>query len=590
MSDIPQVTFDTLFAQKLLDMLFVSKAIIVPKEFHVRCSRIQELLSNDVSGLVNTFLNYQIESATATNYQVACANKNVEKLLNLWLEDININIDGVPTGLKELSTEYFKERWMGSSLCILRAENWKKIEYGGNTIKVPTTLYFYNGASIYIDGGDETNFELGSWKYYTDKKKEKRIIDKEDSKFLVQKIFGRWFTKYPIPYIILKGIYKNSKSIELLQDKGDEAITKILPYMLLLKKGTEALYQKGIVQKDADLKAASDYLSTQLETFKQERGKIPLGVFGYDTTFEHLIPDMSKILSENLFVQSYKALLAGLGFVDVVQGLTSTRKEAVLNPKPFISEINSGVGDFISLLTDLLNIIITENKLDHKKLFSKENNLRIIHTPLKINIEIILDFIRSTYDRGTISIQSFCESIGFDFDTEKERRLKELENGDEELFFPHLIQNLENVPDRVGVPAKPKNENIPQKVKKGTPESKNFKAQEDIVKCECGHEFDYLLGAIIEGQVTCPNCSKAVTKKDLIDSSLDLIIAPYTKENHPSYLDKYPQDAIDLWIKVFNESLPKGEDYAYPVAWSVMRKFLKKNYIKKDGNWVKKEN
>jgi hypothetical protein len=74
---------------------------------------------------------------------------------------------------------------------------------------------------------------------------------------------------------------------------------------------------------------------------------------------------------------------------------------------------------------------------------------------------------------------------------------------------------------------------------------------------------------------------KAVTEEDLE-------IAPYTEQNHPKYLDKYPKDARDLWIKVFNESLPKGEDYAFPVAWSTMKKFLKRHYTKVDNKWIKK--
>ena len=113
--------------QKFIDWLYVSSEISVPADFHSRCDKIAGMRDNDVSGLVTTITDYAIDSATDTEYKVECANDNAQKLLNLWLSQININLNGIPTGLKELSKEYFKERWQGSSMCILRMKNWKTI-------------------------------------------------------------------------------------------------------------------------------------------------------------------------------------------------------------------------------------------------------------------------------------------------------------------------------------------------------------------------------------------------------------------------------------------------------------------------------
>jgi len=243
-------------------------------------------------------------------------------------------------------------------------------------------------------------------------------------------------------------------------------------------------------------------------------------------------------------------LLAGLGFIDVVQGLASTRKESVLNPAPFIEEVNSGVGDFKSILFDLVQMIILKNKETHPKLFGENNELKVVNSPLKINVERIQDILRSGYDRGAVSITTYQEILGVDSDVEKERREYEAKEGLDEIFYPHLIQNQEEKGiDAPGLkPAKPK-ETKKEDKKSGTPEVLNYKKAE-----------------------------------------IDLIIAPYDKNNPPAFLKKYPKGAIDIFIDVFNENLPKGEDYAFPVAYTAMKRWLKKHGYKKiNDKWVKSE-
>jgi DNA-directed RNA polymerase subunit RPC12/RpoP len=162
--------------------------------------------------------------------------------------------------------------------------------------------------------------------------------------------------------------------------------------------------------------------------------------------------------------------------------------------------------------------------------------------------------------------------MGFDYETEMTRRQKELDEGIEDLMYPHLLQNREDIPDRMGLPAKPKNDkNLKNKT---GPEKQNFKAELEeklIAKCKkCGHEFDYL--SVQEagmGYVKCPKCEEAVTQDDLI-------IAPYTKTNYPSYLNKYPEGARNVWIEVWNSvyNETKSESRAFAAAWSKLKKWM----------------
>ena len=537
--------------EQFLDYLYQSSEIFVPPEYHERCLKIKEMLDSDISGMVNSLLDYAVNASSEANYRVKCSEPTLQKLLNMWLDEINLDIKGIPTGLQALSSEYFRERWEGSSFCILRAKDWKKITADGTTIEVPTTMWFVNGSSVYVSRPKDKNYILGSDKYYLDKELKYEIPEKKDEKIIVQKPYDRWFDEYSTPYLIRKGVYKNWLAMKTLQDKSDEVIAKVLPYLFLIQKGTENLYIQGEVDyTDEDLKKLVDNFKEQLEKYKGERGRTPTQAVPFDQKYEHLIPDLKNILTEELYRQGARSMLAGLGFIDMLE-ITPSRQEDRLNPKPFIAEVNSGVSGFKSMLLEVIYLIGERNKSNHRKLFSDSGKIIIVNSPLKINTENLLEAIRSGFDRGGLSIESYDESLGFDYETEKERRRQELKNGDEDLMYPHLIQNQEATPDRMGIPIKPQNpKNEDQNKKKNSPETKNKTAN--------------------------------------LEENLE--IAPYTEQNHPKYLDKYPKDARDLWIGVFNESLPKGEGYAFPVAWSAMKRFLKKNYEKQpDGTYKKKE-
>jgi hypothetical protein len=220
--------------------------------------------------------------------------------------------------------------------------------------------------------------------------------------------------------------------------------------------------------------------------------------------------------------------------------ISPSRQESRLNPKAFVSEINEGVEGFKGILLEAIFLIEEHNKNAHKKLFSDKGKITIVNSPLKINVENFLADLRSGFDRGAMSIQSYQEILQLDPITEKERRKKELENGDEDLFYPHLIQNQEATPDRMGIPAKPKdNTKLEDQNKlKNTPETKN----------------------------------KTASLED------DLEMAPYTMENYPSYLKKYPKHAIEIWVTTFNEVLKKTgeESKAFPIAWNSLKRYMKK--------------
>ena len=529
--------------QAFLDYLFAAGSIAIPADYHSQCSAVTNMLANDLTGTINTVVDYSVNSAAETVYSIETSEPTLEKLLNAWLSQINLMVNGVPTGIHELTKEYYKERWAGSSLCLLRVSEWKNITAAGATITVPTVLWFVNGSSVYVNR--PVKFTLGSDKYYLDKDFKNQVPSGKTDNIVVNKPFGRWFDKYPVPYLVRNGVLKNYLGIQAIQEKSDEVITKVLPYLFTITKGTERLFMDGKVNyTDGDLTALVDNFKEAMETYKSERNATPANAVPFDQKYEHLIPDLRNILSEELYRQGYRALLCGLGFIDVLQGVSSTRKESVLNPKPFIAEVNAGVDGFKTVLLEIINLIVLKNKGDHKKLFSDNSYLKITNSPLKINVEVILDQLRSGFVYGVISIQSYQEILGIDPDKELQRMKKEMADDLRMIYYPHLIQNQEATPDLNVSPA--------------PITKKQVEKNQEKTKVP-------------------PTMKKADIEEDLIE-------APYQNlEDLPKAVKKYPEHAQRIWLAAFNAAYkekPNDEAYAFRVAWSALQKYMKKQESK----------
>jgi broad specificity phosphatase PhoE/cation transport regulator ChaB len=171
--------------------------------------------------------------------------------------------------------------------------------------------------------------------------------------------------------------------------------------------------------------------------------KTPMRVTNFDEEIKHLIPDLKTLFQTELFEQAERNILSGLGFIDIVQGVVSNRRESVLNPKAFIEEVNSAIADFKQILNTLLYLIAEKNDSHIKYNASK---LYISSTPVRsFMTDDFKDKLRTLYDRGGLSKRTFVELVGeVDYDTEKFRRENEAKQGDEYIMYPQLTQNVED--------------------------------------------------------------------------------------------------------------------------------------------------
>jgi len=539
----------------LLDMVdfFTRDTIKMPSGYRDQVLETKDLLKNDISGLTNTMLDFAISSAIDVDYRIETNNNNLDIILNNWLDDINSALRGkVTTGLASLAKEYFRERWKGSSFLLLRTF-WESVD----GYVLPTKLYFVDGEDILIRADEET-VTIGEEQYRLriSKTKSKRLPSTKNEMIFVQKPYEAWGTNYPTPFMIMRGLFKNMKFLEVLEGKGEMVVGKALEYLLTLKKGSEGLTRDNIAVYDkSDLDTVKDDFKKIVEDRKTTSGT-PTYVTNFDTELAHLIPEYNKVLEGALFSPIEKRILAGIGLVDIVQGTTSTRRESVLNPKPYIAEIKSGVHDFKELLKDILVTVIEKNKNKHKKYFADSKIKEVRTTPIKIFLgDDAKSLLRSVYDRGGLSKQTFVEVVGdVDYAMEVERRKNEKSRGEMKSMFPPVIQNQEQTrsPEENG----PKNddEEVVPDDRRG-PESKNFLQALEEARCpHCGEVFDFESQLEVSVNVVqCPECDEEISRDELIKS-----VKPEITENYIRIRQKDPDSFQKDSFRIITLSQSRG--------------------------------
>src|SRR3989304_8936443 len=108
---------DTSFLANALFSLLLKK-IVVPQEYKAQCKGIQVMLQDDVTGLIDVLTDFAVASAKV-DFSIETDSAKFNDICKEWLDTINKNVAIVPTGIKALAEEYFKERWKGSSLMLL---------------------------------------------------------------------------------------------------------------------------------------------------------------------------------------------------------------------------------------------------------------------------------------------------------------------------------------------------------------------------------------------------------------------------------------------------------------------------------------
>ena len=439
--------------------------INVPVDFAHRQEKIVELLDNDYTGIVKTIVEFMI-STGSVNMNFVTDNTNLTKALQDWANhklNAKISLD-IPSGLKALTTQYMRERWT-SSFIVLNIL-WGEI----NGLILPSKMWFSDGGQVIV-GGDED--ALNGKKYFLgDVDNQIRSTDKHT--ILIRKPFNSWYVGYPTQYLVGKGVIYNALLKKALISKQADVIEEMIPYILALRAGDATLLAKnmmGDIQKQLGDVKESLKQAKRNQKYRTDEGDMILKG-RYDLNLEHIMPDLTKLFNDTIVKPVNNDLLCGLGLVEL-QGFSSDRQEAILNPKVLVEEILNGVADFQALMEEVLDIVQEKNSELHPKQMGQD--IRVVPGVVKAFLtQDMRKLIKDFTNTGGISLEDSFEALpqGFDFEISKKRRQQEQANGDEDLFFPRVILNQDsNTKSDTPLTRTPTPNEVPKKkVKKPTKE------------------------------------------------------------------------------------------------------------------------
>lgn len=426
----------------------------VPSDFFGQVDAVDKILKNDRSALIRTLYNFMVNAATV-NYEFETGNDNLDNRLSTWKENLNSGVaEDIPSGLRALSEQYFRERWR-SSFLILNLQ-FEKVDGW----MIPTKMWFLDSGQVRVEG-DTT--KLAGYKYSIGRKKGKQLTSIKNRQIIIRKPYNMWYDQWPSPYLVSNGALYHALNKMLVLDKQSDLMAEVIPLMFLSKLGNDIAAKEGNLPNEDELKEHEQKIKEMQEAYKAGSTGFNAGTFPYDVDFEQKVPEIQNFMDEKILKPSDKNILSAMGMIEM-EGFSKSRQETVLNPKVMVEEVVDSVLDWRDMLKEVTKMTWEMNKDKHPK--GTNRAIRVV--PGMIRAFLTSDdkvLIRSAFDRGSIGHEDFVSILPFDWKTTMERRIKERDDGLDNKLYPHVILNQEQHPDDPGDNPESNNENAPEKKK-----------------------------------------------------------------------------------------------------------------------------
>lgn len=539
----------------------------IPDNYRQKMTMVNEIRSCDYTGIINTVLEFMIKSASV-DFSFQCTDATLRKKLNNWQNTVNANfaID-MQRGLKSITAQYMRERWYSSFIGI--QISWEKID----GIEFPTKIWLADGAMIDVDGQGNV---LGEYKYKVGKTGTPLVPSKNTS-VIIRKPFNSWYEKYPDPYLVKKGaLYNALLKRELLKKQGD-VLEAIIPYMMAIKAGNDAMAKIDQLPTEAELNTLVDQVKKIKEDYQlrlQSKGTI--GAFAHDVTLEHLIPDLTKFFDTSIVNPIDKNIFNSLGMVEF-RGFSNNREEVIVHPKMLVEEVKDGVSDLTLIYEDIMMEFQRRNKLESK-------DIRVVPGSIKSFVTDSMRLLaRSAYDRGILSRQTFDEDyLGLDFEVEVQRSDIENRRNLQKRMFPPVILNQDQGTEPDLAPVLPEQTQL-----NNTPETQTSSPDIKATCSSCKSSFPITANLANESHIECPECKELLLVVDA--KKEEYLQAPYENISElPKETSILPTAAKKMFMRVVNEAIKRGltDAQAFKEAWGTIKKYYEKT---SDGKWKKKK-
>lgn len=402
----------------------------VPSSRDGKINCVNQMFNSDPTGLVVSLSDFAVKVGNVPAY-VSTKNNNIDKIFKKYFEIVNNDWAhlGVRMGIAGLREQFMREYFQGSTFPVLVYDGTMNI----NGYTLPSNLYFLDGSSLKCKISNN-----GFTKYQYTFADDTNI----PTNSIITKPFARWQDDFPSPFLIRRGVYPSWSIINDLKHKQNNILNKILPFLLTVSRGNDEMTKNGVEITANDFEKIENDINELIEN--KDSATVPTRISGYDEKILQQIPDIENMFKDKLITAAEKSILCSFGFVDLADGVSTSRRESVLNPKAFISLIEESIDIFNDcILKPLIYKIAEMNKSEHPKMFIKGFDI-VSNKPKTFTSEEAFRMIRSCYDRGTISKRTLTDLVAdVDYDFERYNRIQEILNGDDVLMYPQIITNQE---------------------------------------------------------------------------------------------------------------------------------------------------
>jgi len=226
----------------------------------------------------------------------------------------------------------------------------------------------------------------------------------------------------------------------------------------MLNFGMRSFLHVKVGEKDSGVKIDKTILDTNVEVFKNALSGFPLAVTNWMVSSEFKFVDTKTLFDKNKFREVNSEILSAGGLSAVIvsgdsEGSTSFAS-AQISLQTAVSRIKYAQNNFAEMM----------NKINLK--LAEELNVTSTKIPEFVFNDVDLandgkfkEACFKLWQQGMLSNQSLFESYEMDYEQEKERKKKEIDEGDDKIFVPPINPNTTSGNDEAkpGTPKKPVN-------------------------------------------------------------------------------------------------------------------------------------
>jgi hypothetical protein len=409
-----------------------------------------------VSAVMDMFVSVTVAFGSENLFKDVSLDDPAKKILDHWCASVNRDDPMLTGGLDAVRKQLHRGRWCDGGVVIGWSPPESMETYDGLKYMAPKNVAVYPRTQFSVEASDEYGgmklIERTDLSDFMDTPSEEIGLDEKRGLMngmlaqnryqVVDRNRQESAQKYPIPFLIERGLHGIAARIRVTQRGDYETMARILRALLVITQGSDQ-WLEAIEWDPVDAVSALDVVKSEITT--EGSGYTTVVTAPYSTKAEWVIPDMQGLLSADKFAHDDYERLAALGILEIQN--TGQRRRYAFNPKPAIMEIWDAMQEDRRFVEGRLFPILYEA---NPSVYQNISPAKFYQKPVSIfQTDEDKQILLKIYEYGVLTHGALLEQaqgFGADFEAEIERHKYERDSGMDEMVIPRVTfrQGVEN--------------------------------------------------------------------------------------------------------------------------------------------------